>query len=91
MRLDELEDSLPNGFHDASIEGIVVDYVSQRATLQMKLLVSSPEAETQSEREIYKRGKLQLLRHLVFCNRGARSELQICGGEGANHRRGKNK
>lgn len=66
MRLDELEDSLPNGFHDASIEGIVVDYVSQRATLQMKLLVSSPETETQSEREIYKRAELQLLGILYF-------------------------
>jgi hypothetical protein len=33
MTLAELEDTLPNGFHDASIFGVSIDYKRQTATL----------------------------------------------------------
>ena len=60
MDLQELEDSLPNGFHDSKLEGFTVDYVSRTAVLKMRLLVGTPDGATEEEREDYKPAELHL-------------------------------
>ena len=66
MQLEQLVDSLPNGFHDAKLENINLDYVSRRATLQMQLLIGVPDGETQEERETYKPAEVHLSEVLYF-------------------------
>src|SRR5262245_44331541 len=66
MNLEQLEKSLPNGFHDAQIEEIIVDYVSRKAVVKMQLLVGNPDAAPEKEREAYKPAELRLSDVLYF-------------------------
>ena len=66
MRLEQLINSLPNGFHDAQLEGINIDYTSGMATLQMQLLIGGPDDRTHEDHENYKAAKLHLSGVLYF-------------------------
>ncbi|NYF88977.1 hypothetical protein RBB79_05485 [Tunturiibacter empetritectus] len=48
MTLKELEDTLPNGFHDAQIGSIAVDFLTSSATLRLKILTSLPDTEEET-------------------------------------------
>src|SRR5580704_6466135 len=48
MTLRELEDTLPNGFHDAQIGSIAVDFLTASATLRLKILTSLPDTEKET-------------------------------------------
>src|ERR1043165_2312068 len=43
MTLDELERTMPNGFHDAWIRRIEIDYRAQRVSMLASLLVGVPD------------------------------------------------
>ena len=43
MTLEEIDQSLPNGFHDSKILGVRLDYVQQTAEIDMELLFSGPD------------------------------------------------
>jgi hypothetical protein len=43
MTLQELENTLPNGFHDAEISKLEVDYAARTARLHLALLVGLPD------------------------------------------------
>lgn len=79
MQLEQLVDSLPNGFHDANLESINVDYASRRATLQMQLLVGSPDGETREQRETYKPAELHLSDVLYFVIDAPESTYEYAG------------
>jgi len=49
MTLEELESILPNGFHDARLVGITLDYLGRKASLRMQLFVGTPESENPKE------------------------------------------
>src|SRR5229473_1564672 len=66
MTLEQLENSLPNGFHDAEIESIAVDYVSKRAVIKMRLHTGDPGAANEDEREAYKQADLLLSELFYF-------------------------
>ncbi|SRR5258707_15285629 len=66
MTLEQLENSLPNGFHDAEIESIAVDYVSKRAVIKMRLHTGDPGAASEDEREAYKQADLLLSELFYF-------------------------
>jgi len=66
MKLEQLENSLPNGFHDADLETISIDYVSREAVMKLLLLVGSPNAVTEEKREIYQTAELHLSDVLYF-------------------------
>ncbi len=66
MQLEQLENSLPNGFHDAQLEAIIVDYVSREVVMKMQLHVGNPDAATKEEREAYKPAELHLSDVLYF-------------------------
>jgi hypothetical protein len=62
MTIFEIEQSLPNGFHDASLKRIDIDYVSREANLDIEVQTGSLEDST----EDYRLGRLTLSGFL-FC------------------------
>jgi hypothetical protein len=42
MTFIEAETSLPNGFHDAKIEKLLIDYLSRNLLVSMQILVGTP-------------------------------------------------
>lgn len=44
MTFEELESVLPNGFHDAKLVGLTLDYLGRTATLHRQLFVGSSES-----------------------------------------------
>jgi len=63
MTFQDLENSLPNGFHDAKLKGVSIDYAERLLTMQMEILVGTPEAE---DREEYRSATLTVT-GLYFC------------------------
>ena len=61
MTLDELTASLPNGFHDAKLKSVSIDYVNRNATLELDIWVGELDASSKREREKYRPGQLRLL------------------------------
>ncbi len=66
MTLDELEESLPNGLHDAEILHLVLDYVAHTARFELNVWVGDMDCPAGPERERYRRAALELT-GLVFC------------------------
>ena len=60
VTLHELADTLPNGFHDAEIRTVSVDYCDQRAVLQLEVWVGSMNAPPEHGREVYRLAELEL-------------------------------
>jgi hypothetical protein len=57
LTLDELDKTLPNGFHDAEIFSFELDYVAATAKFRMNLLVGGPD-DPEPEREAYQEATL---------------------------------
>jgi hypothetical protein len=51
--LEAIEANLPNGFHDALIKGISVDYVERKIVLSIAIWTGTLEGATEQERESY--------------------------------------
>jgi hypothetical protein len=49
MTFEQLDEFLPNGFHDAMIEKIAIDYAQRSADLLMKLWVGTPDSANLEE------------------------------------------
>ena len=43
--LKEIEDSLPNGFHDAFIEAVTIGFASKSAKIDLQLFILNPAIE----------------------------------------------
>jgi len=63
MTFEEVEQSLPNGFHDAALRGISADFVNLSIKLEMELH-ASVEGDANPER--YLRGVLSVTRPYLF-------------------------
>lgn len=59
MTLDEVEMSLPQGFHDAFLRAMSVDYVGRTAEIELEVWVGGMDTETDEQREAYRRVRLQ--------------------------------
>ena len=57
MTFEQLEDLLPNGFHDAQIEKVAVDYAQRSASIVMQLLIGTPDS---IDRDEYRRATLNI-------------------------------
>jgi hypothetical protein len=66
MTLDELDDTLPNGFHDAEIFSFEIDYVRGIASFHLNLLVGGPD-DPKPECDAYQEATL-VVRGLCFCS-----------------------
>jgi|ERR1044072_643875 hypothetical protein len=51
--LDALEANLPNGFHDALIKSISIDYTQRKIVIAISILTGQPSSPTEEERERY--------------------------------------
>ncbi|MEK6280589.1 MAG: hypothetical protein AABN95_09580 [Acidobacteriota bacterium] len=63
MTLEEIEQSLPNGLHDAYITNIRLDYVKREARFDLEVSWDDPEKE---EPESYRAATLSLSPFLYF-------------------------
>jgi hypothetical protein len=66
MTLEELNQSLPNGFHDAQVYSIELDYRSGTAKLHLALWVGSMD-DPQPQREAYQEATVTVT-GLCFCS-----------------------
>ena len=57
MTLQELEDSLPNGLHDAEIQQIAIDYQKRTMIVDLSVFVGDVDAPME-KREAYREGTL---------------------------------
>lgn len=51
MTLEDIAAELPNGFHDAFLRRLTLDYADRRATLALNVWVGDVAAMTAAERE----------------------------------------
>ena len=67
VTLQELSRTLPNGFHDAKLARVELDYARQEALLHLSLLVGDPDAPEYEAREAQRPAVLTLtgLQYLV--------------------------
>jgi hypothetical protein len=68
MTLDEIDKQSPNGFHDAQLSSIELDYKNAGAKLHLNLWVGSMD-DPPSEREAY-REAIVAITGLCFCSIG---------------------
>jgi hypothetical protein len=66
MNFKNLEETLPNGFHDGRLKSLSIDYVSRTLNMDMDLCTGNPEAKAEKERESY-RSATVIVENLEFC------------------------
>jgi len=59
MTLEELENTLPNGLHDAEVQSLSVDYAHRSLALELMVWVGSMDDPPEG-REAYKTGRLEI-------------------------------
>lgn len=57
MTFEEIEAKLPNGFHDAAIRGIDVDFIGRSVVVALDLLTGTPD---DARPELYRPGRLRM-------------------------------
>ena len=62
MTVEEIAASLPNGFHDARIDSISINYVKREVSIDLEVWM----AESQEDSEVYRAAELKLL-DFLFC------------------------
>lgn len=65
MTLDDLASLLPNGFHDALLKVVTIDYVNGRARLLLDIWIGEGDAGSDAEREARRRAEV-VLSGLIF-------------------------
>ena len=58
--LREIEEQLPNGFHEARLSTVVLDFSANTARMELELWVGSMDAPPGAEREAYRKATLCL-------------------------------
>lgn len=58
MTIDEIDRTLPNGFHDAKLKNLRIDYVQRRASMELDVLLSLDS--NQSRQVEYRRCQLEI-------------------------------
>ncbi len=68
MKIEDIERELPNGFHDALLQNIFIDYDRHEAIFEMKVWIGDIDSESKELREVYRKGQLKLggLRYCII-------------------------
>ena len=66
MTIEEISNTLPNGFHDAYIRRLSIDYAAREAAFALEVCIGNSESEDASKRDEYKQGRLKLEGLLYF-------------------------
>ncbi len=61
MNLADLEQQLPNGFHDAEVSRISIDFLARNATLELEIWIGDMACPPEDGREVYRAARLELL------------------------------
>ncbi len=64
--LQDIENGLPNGFHDALIHSCTLDFVTRTASFKLDISTGDPESADVGECDRYDSATLTL-EHLAFC------------------------
>ena len=65
MTLDELQATLPNGFHDSQMRELTLDFVNKEARLTLDVWTGDLDSKKHGVRENYQRAQLRLI-NLLF-------------------------
>jgi len=66
MTLEELAATLPNGFHDAQVSSISLDYLKREVEFTLDVWVGDSSSQDEEVREAYRNGELKLS-GLLYC------------------------
>jgi hypothetical protein len=66
MTLQEIENSLPNGLHDAQIRRVDIDYEKRIVQFSLVLWTGDLSSEEESAREAYQEGELTI-KDFIYC------------------------
>ena len=61
MDLDQISQILPNGFHDAQLCKLVLDYERREALIKLDVWIGEASSDSQEDRDAYRAGELCLL------------------------------
>ena len=50
---DEISDSLPNGFHDALLKSIFINYESDEIRLNLDICIGNPDDPIEEKRDLF--------------------------------------
>ncbi len=67
MTLEEIENSLPNGLHDAEISNLNIDYISREVKFELKIWTGELSSKNIEEREAYRKACLTLSNFFLLC------------------------
>lgn len=81
MTLEELDDSLPNGPHDARIKALTHDLENAIVKLELEILFGLP-GDPPSERFRYRNGRI-LFHQVLFCSVAIPENERIIGHPGS--------
>jgi hypothetical protein len=63
MTFEELDQRFPNGFDNAEVSSMTIDYQDRAANLQLNLRGNSPDSP---DRDVYQRAALEVSRFCYF-------------------------
>ena len=66
MTLQEIENSLPNGLHDAQVRRVEIDYEKRIVKFSLHLWTGDLSSEEKSVRETYQEGELTI-KDFIYC------------------------
>jgi hypothetical protein len=66
MTLQEIENNLPNGLHDAQVRRVEIDYEKRIVKFSLLLWTGDLSSEEESVREAYKEGELTI-KDFIYC------------------------
>lgn len=61
MTLFDLAHQLPNGFHDAIVRRIAIDYIARSASIELSVWMGNMQSEDSAQRELYQEARLTLI------------------------------
>ncbi|MGV7220296.1 MAG: hypothetical protein ACQ9MH_02075 [Nitrospinales bacterium] len=66
MNLKKIECELLNGFHDAYLKNIQVDYCNRKVILDLDISIGDPDANDKESREKYRLGQI-IITNFLYC------------------------
>lgn len=78
MTPDEIAKKLPNGFREAFLEKMEIDYFENwEARFEIDVCIGTPDAEDPKDREAYRKGRLTILDVQLFAVEPPRPEYDF--------------
>src|SRR3954469_11537584 len=66
MNIEDISNALPNGFHDAYIQRLILDYAKHEAVFELEIWVGDSDSKDTTKSDEYRSGRLKL-DGFLFC------------------------